>query len=78
MQKIKTFLGFNDNAEAAVNFYLSVFKAGKILHATHYPKGAPGLEGSELLSDAKTERVMAAVMAMKKLDIAALKKAAPG
>lgn len=31
MQKIKTFLWFNDQAEEAANFYISVLKNGKIL-----------------------------------------------
>ncbi|HET7441121.1 MAG TPA: VOC family protein [Terriglobales bacterium] len=33
MQKIRTFLWFNDQAEEAANFYISVFKNGKILGA---------------------------------------------
>jgi predicted 3-demethylubiquinone-9 3-methyltransferase (glyoxalase superfamily) len=36
MQKIHPFLWFNDNAEEAVNFYLSVFKDGKILRTARY------------------------------------------
>lgn len=36
MQKISPFLWFNDNAEEAVDFYLSVFKDGKILRKTRY------------------------------------------
>lgn len=36
MQKISPFLWFNDNAEAAVDFYISVFQDGKILRKTHY------------------------------------------
>lgn len=36
MQKISPFLWFNDNAEAAVDFYISVFKDGKILRKTRY------------------------------------------
>ena len=31
MQKIRTFLWFNDQAEEAANFYIAVFKNGKIL-----------------------------------------------
>jgi len=37
MQKIKPFLWFNDQAEEAANFYVSVFKDGKILHITPGP-----------------------------------------
>ena len=30
-------LWFNGNAREAVDFYLSVFKGGKVYHVTHYP-----------------------------------------
>lgn len=46
MQKITPFLWFNDNAEEAVKFYLSVFKKGKIGRITHYPEGAMAPAGS--------------------------------
>lgn len=36
-QKIVPNLWFDHNAEEAVNFYLSVFKDGKILSKTYYP-----------------------------------------
>ncbi len=39
MKKITPFLWFNDNAEEAVNFYLSVFKNSKIKSVTHYGEG---------------------------------------
>lgn len=32
MQKITTFLWFNDNAEEAMNLYLSVFKEGRVVN----------------------------------------------
>ncbi len=38
MQKISPCLWFEDNAEAAVDFYLSVFKGGKILRKAYYPE----------------------------------------
>lgn len=41
-QKIVPNLWFDHNAEEAVDFYLSVFKDGKILSKTYYPK--TGLE----------------------------------
>ncbi|OYW76339.1 MAG: hypothetical protein B7Z37_09260 [Verrucomicrobia bacterium 12-59-8] len=41
MQKISPFLWFDDNAEEAVDFYLSVFKDGKILRISHYPEVPP-------------------------------------
>ncbi|HZZ39792.1 MAG TPA: VOC family protein [Acidobacteriaceae bacterium] len=46
MQRIQPFLWFNDNAEEAVEFYLSVFpnaKRGPVLRA---PEGAPNPPGS--------------------------------
>jgi predicted 3-demethylubiquinone-9 3-methyltransferase (glyoxalase superfamily) len=36
-QKITTFLWFNDNAEAAVKFYTSIFKNSKIGRISRYP-----------------------------------------
>lgn len=42
MQKITPFLWFDRDAEAAVEFYLSVFKQGKILQRTHYSDVAAG------------------------------------
>jgi predicted 3-demethylubiquinone-9 3-methyltransferase (glyoxalase superfamily) len=42
MQKITPFLWFDGNAEEAVQFYLSVFKDGKIHSTTRFPEGSPG------------------------------------
>ena len=39
MQKITPFLWYNDNAEEAANFYISVFKNGKILTRMPGPGG---------------------------------------
>jgi predicted 3-demethylubiquinone-9 3-methyltransferase (glyoxalase superfamily) len=148
-QKITTFLWFDNNAEEAVNFYVSVFKNSRIVGTSHYSDAGPGPTGSvmtiefeldgqrftalnggptfkfteaislvvhcetqqklseggqkvecgwlkdkfglawqivpnfllDLLTsgdDGRTERVMRAVMSMKKLDIEDLKKAAEG
>jgi predicted 3-demethylubiquinone-9 3-methyltransferase (glyoxalase superfamily) len=38
MQKIATFLWFNDNAEAAVKFYTSIFKNSRITKVSYYPE----------------------------------------
>jgi len=38
MQKITTFLWFNDNAEEAVKFYTSIFKNSKITRISYYPE----------------------------------------
>ena len=46
MQKITPFLWFNNNAEEAMNFYISVFKDSKIVSVRRYSKSAPGPEGS--------------------------------
>ncbi len=48
MQKITTFLWFNDQAEEAANFYVSIFKNSKILQITHCGENAPGPVGSVL------------------------------
>jgi len=48
MQKITPFLWFNDQAEEAVRFYLSIFKGSKILKVTRYTEGGPGKPGSVL------------------------------
>ena len=46
MQKITTFLMFNDQAEAAVNLYTSVFKRSKIVSVSRYGDGGPGPKGA--------------------------------
>jgi predicted 3-demethylubiquinone-9 3-methyltransferase (glyoxalase superfamily) len=46
MQKITPFLWFDSNAEEAVQFYLSVFKDGKILTTAQYPDDAPRTPGA--------------------------------
>lgn len=46
MQKITPFLWFDDNAEEAMKFYVSVFKDAKVLDVTRYTDIGPGPEGS--------------------------------
>lgn len=46
MQKITPFLWYNDNAEEAVNFYISVFKNSKIKDIARYGDKGPGPKGS--------------------------------
>ena len=46
MQKITPFLWFNDDAEAAINFYISVFKDSKILSVSRYGEGTPMPSGT--------------------------------
>ena len=45
MQKITPFLWFNNQAEEAVNFYLSVFERSKIIRVTRYGKEGQGPPG---------------------------------
>lgn len=46
MQKIVPFLWFDDKAEEAANFYVSIFKNSKITGLTRYGEGAAGPKGS--------------------------------
>jgi predicted 3-demethylubiquinone-9 3-methyltransferase (glyoxalase superfamily) len=48
-QKITTFLWFDNNAEEAVNFYVSVFKNSKILGTAFNGDAGPGPKGSILV-----------------------------
>jgi len=46
MNKITPFLWFDDKAEEAMNFYVSIFKNSKVLDISRYGKGAPYPEGT--------------------------------
>ena len=46
MQKIVPFLWFNGNAEAAMNFYVSIFKNSKVVRVSRYGDAGPGPKGS--------------------------------
>jgi predicted 3-demethylubiquinone-9 3-methyltransferase (glyoxalase superfamily) len=46
MPKITPFLWFNDNAEEAMNFYVSVFRNSKVVSVTRYGDAGPGPKGS--------------------------------
>ena len=46
MQKITTFLWFDDDAEEAMKFYTSLFKNSRILSTSRYPEGSPGKAGT--------------------------------
>jgi predicted 3-demethylubiquinone-9 3-methyltransferase (glyoxalase superfamily) len=46
MQKITPFLWFNDNAEEAMNFYVSIFKNSKVGSVSRYGEAGPGPKGS--------------------------------
>ena len=45
-KKITPFLWFDDNAEEAANFYVSIFKNSKVLGVSHYGKEGPGDDGT--------------------------------
>ncbi len=46
---ITTFLWFDDNAEEAAQFYVSIFEGAKITDVSHYGEAGPGPEGSVML-----------------------------
>lgn len=48
MQKISPFLWFNDQAEEAANFYVSIFKNSGILGVSRYGDGGPGPAGTAM------------------------------
>lgn len=48
MQKITTFLWFNDQAEEAMKFYVSIFKNSKVLSVNRMPAGTPGTKAKVL------------------------------
>ncbi len=45
MQKITPFLWFNDQAEEAMNFYVSIFKDSRIIGVSRYGEAGPGPKG---------------------------------
>jgi len=55
MQKIAPFIWFNNNAEEAMNFYLSVFQNAKLIRMARNPPGAPGPEGNFLVATIEIE-----------------------
>jgi predicted 3-demethylubiquinone-9 3-methyltransferase (glyoxalase superfamily) len=46
MKKITPFLWFNNNAEEAVNYYISIFKNSRIINLSRYGEGAPVPSGT--------------------------------
>lgn len=46
MQKITPFLWFEDNAEEAANFYVSVFKNSRVVSISHYGDAGPRPAGT--------------------------------
>jgi predicted 3-demethylubiquinone-9 3-methyltransferase (glyoxalase superfamily) len=48
MQKITPFLWFDNQAEEAANFYVSIYKNSKILSISRYGEAGPGPKGSAM------------------------------
>jgi predicted 3-demethylubiquinone-9 3-methyltransferase (glyoxalase superfamily) len=55
MFKITPFLWFDDNAEEAAHFYVSIFKNSKILNVARYSEGAPMPAGTVLTVEFQLE-----------------------
>ena len=55
MQKITTFLWFDNQAEEAINFYTSIFKNSKILSVSRYGEGGPGQPGTVMTATFQLE-----------------------
>jgi len=51
MQKITPFLWFDDNAEEAANFYVSIFKNSKVLSVSRYGEAGPGPKGTAMVAE---------------------------
>jgi predicted 3-demethylubiquinone-9 3-methyltransferase (glyoxalase superfamily) len=51
MQKITPFLWFDNNAEEAANFYVSIFKNSRVLNVARYGEAGPGPKGTVLIVD---------------------------
>jgi predicted 3-demethylubiquinone-9 3-methyltransferase (glyoxalase superfamily) len=66
MQKITPCLWFNDNAEEAVKFYLSIFKNSKIKKISYYPDSAARSTGQ------RTRSVMTIAFKLEGQDFLAL------
>src|SRR5579864_5884423 len=49
-QKITTFLWFDNNAEEAIDLYISIFKNSKIVSVTRNGEGGPGPKGTVLVA----------------------------
>jgi predicted 3-demethylubiquinone-9 3-methyltransferase (glyoxalase superfamily) len=55
MPKIITFLWFNNNAEEAVNFYVSIFKNSRVGKITRFGEAGPGPKGSVMSASFELE-----------------------
>jgi predicted 3-demethylubiquinone-9 3-methyltransferase (glyoxalase superfamily) len=55
MQKITPFLWFDDNAEEAMNFYVSLFKNSRVVSVTRYGEAGPGPKGTVMAATFQLE-----------------------
>jgi predicted 3-demethylubiquinone-9 3-methyltransferase (glyoxalase superfamily) len=55
MQKITPFLWFDNNAEEAMNFYVSIFKNSKVLTVSRYGEAGPGPSGTVMTAEFELE-----------------------
>lgn len=55
IQKITPFLWFDQQAEEAANFYVSIFPHSKIVRMTHYGEAGPGPDGSVMTVEFQLE-----------------------
>jgi predicted 3-demethylubiquinone-9 3-methyltransferase (glyoxalase superfamily) len=55
MQKITTFLWYDNQAEEAANFYTSIFKNSKITTVNRYGDAGPGPKGSVMIAKFQLE-----------------------
>ncbi len=51
MHKITPFLWFDNQAEEAMNFYVSIFKNSKVLSVNRYGEGSPAPKGSVMTAN---------------------------
>ena len=51
MQKITPFLWFNDQAEEAMHFYLSIFKNSEVVSIARYGDAGPGPKGTVMVAE---------------------------
>jgi predicted 3-demethylubiquinone-9 3-methyltransferase (glyoxalase superfamily) len=57
LQKISPFLWFNDNAEQAIQHYISIFRHAKIIASTRYGDAGPGPKGALMTATFQLEGV---------------------
>jgi predicted 3-demethylubiquinone-9 3-methyltransferase (glyoxalase superfamily) len=51
MSRITPFLWFDNNAEEAMNFYISIFKHSKVKRVTRYGEAGPGPAGTVMTAE---------------------------